>query len=67
MGKIIFYSTHCPVCMGVEKLLKDKKLEYEECNSIEEIQSLGYDHAPLLSVDGKIYVGAEIYKVLRGM
>ena len=58
--KIILYSTHCPVCRGVEMRLKAKKIPYEEINDEEEMKRIGLLSAPVLSVDGEIKTGKEI-------
>ena len=59
--KVILYTTHCPQCMGVEELLKEKNIDYIENDNIDEIKATGYSHVPLLEVDGKILSGVEIY------
>ena len=58
--KIILYTTHCPVCRGVEMMLKSKKIPYEEVEGEEPIRQLGFEAAPLLSVNGEIKVGKQI-------
>lgn len=65
--KIIFYSTHCPQCRGLEMLLKSKKLEYTECDDLEEMKKVGLQSAPALSVDGKIMTNVEAVKWLKGL
>lgn len=52
---IKLYTTHCPQCIMLENLLKQKKVNYE-CikTTLEEIADMGYSSAPLLEVDGKI-------------
>ena len=52
--KIIFFSTHCPKCKVVEMKLKQKNINYEECNDVEYMLSLGLKSAPALSVNGNL-------------
>lgn len=49
------YSTHCPQCIMLDNVLKQKKVNYELVKTtIEDIASMGFSGAPLLEVDGKI-------------
>ena len=57
-----FYSTHCPKCRVLEAKLKQKNIEYEECNDIEEMLKLGIQEAPQLEVDGKLMTFSEAVK-----
>lgn len=59
---IKFYSTHCPKCRVLETKLKQKNIEYEECNDIEEMLKLGIQEAPQLEVDGKLMTFSEAVK-----
>lgn len=58
--EIILYSTHCPVCRGVEMKLKAKKVPYKECTDEEEMKKLGISSAPVLSVNGELKFGKDI-------
>lgn len=60
--EIILYSTHCPRCTVLEAKLKQKNIEYEECNDIEEMLKLGIQEAPQLKVDGKLMTFSEAVK-----
>ena len=51
--KVVFYTIGCPQCLLVERKLKEKCIPYEEKTDIEEMISLGFEHAPILVVDGK--------------
>ena len=52
---IKLYSTHCPQCIMLENLLKQKKVNYEYVKTtMEDIAAMGYSGVPLLEVDGKI-------------
>ena len=59
--KVILYTTHCPQCKGVETILKIKKIQYTECTDVDKMLSLGIQQAPVLSVDGQLFRGKEIY------
>ena len=65
--KVVFYSTHCPRCKGLEMKLKAKGVEYEECNDVNEMLRLGLSAAPALSVDGKLMGFAESMKWVGGL
>lgn len=52
--EVVLYSTHCPMCMLLEKKLKDKHIEYQEVNDVEEMRSLGFISVPMLKVNGEI-------------
>lgn len=55
MGKIILWSTHCPRCRIIETKLKQKSIEYEENNNVEEMKAKGFQEAPKLELaDGTI-------------
>lgn len=47
---IILYSTHCPKCNILEHKLKEKNIDYTECNDTEEIIKQGFYEAPILKV-----------------
>ena len=56
------YSTHCPKCRVLETKLKQKNIEYEECDDIEEMLKLGIQAVPQLEVDGKLLSFGEAVK-----
>ncbi len=58
--EIKLYSTHCPVCRGVEMMLKSKKIPYTIITDEEEMRKIGLTSAPALSVDGDIKIGKQI-------
>ena len=57
--KIILYSTGCPKCEVLKKKLKAKNIEYVENNNVDDMESLGIDQVPVLSVDGNLMSFAE--------
>lgn len=51
---IILYTTHCPKCKIVEMKLKQKNIEYKECDDMDIMLSKGFKQAPILDIDGNI-------------
>ena len=51
---IKLYSTHCPKCRVLEIKLKQKNIEYEECNDIDEMMKKGILSAPYLEIDNEL-------------
>lgn len=67
MAKVILYSTHCPRCNVLELKLKQKKINYEENNSVEEMTAKGFKEAPKLELeDGTIMDFKEAVDWLKG-
>lgn len=54
MGRVVLWSTHCPRCKVLELKLKQKGINYEENNNVEEMTAKGFQEAPKLEVDGII-------------
>ena len=52
--KIILWSTHCPRCKVLETKLKQKGINYEENNNVEEMTAKGFKEAPKLEVNGVV-------------
>ncbi len=50
---IVLYSTNCPKCMILEKKLRDKNIEFNIINNVDEMIKKGFMAAPILEVDGK--------------
>lgn len=65
--KVVFYTIGCPQCLLVERKLKEKHIQYEEKNDIEEMISLGFEHAPILVVDGKSMGAKESLKWIKSI
>lgn len=55
MDKVILYSTGCPKCRILEKKLDMANIEYDVNDSVEEMQALGFQELPKLSINGTIY------------
>lgn len=48
------YTTHCPQCRVLEKLLIDKKIEFETVEDIELMKNKGIMSVPQLEIDGEM-------------
>ena len=51
---IILYSTNCPKCRVLDAKLHLADIEFEVCEDIDKIESLGITSAPVLGVDNKL-------------
>ena len=54
MNKIVLYSTGCPQCAVLKKMLDEKNVEYTTCSDIKEMRSKGILSVPMLELDGEI-------------
>lgn len=66
MNKVILYTTHCPMCKMLKLQLDKANIEYEICDDVEHMKSLGFTKAPLLSVDGQIFQMKEALAWIKG-
>ena len=48
------YTTHCPQCKVLEKMLNDKKIEYTQITDINIMKSKGIQSVPYLEVEGEL-------------
>ena len=51
---ITMYTTHCPQCKVLEKMLNDKKIEYTQITDIDIMKSKGIQSVPYLEVEGEL-------------
>ena len=51
---VIMYTTHCPQCKVLEKMLNDKKIEYIQITDIDVMKSKGIQSVPYLEVEGEL-------------
>lgn len=71
MDKIILYTTHCPRCITLKKLLDKEEVDYQEqeCD-VDEMESKGFMSAPMLEVNDKYFTYEKavkwIYERKRG-
>ena len=54
MKNIILYTTHCPMCLMLERKLKEKNIEYIEISNIDEIKEAGVKNVPALKVNNEM-------------
>lgn len=50
--EVIFYTTHCPRCIVLEKKLQQNGISYTESSDVDQMIALGFKSAPLLQIDG---------------
>lgn len=50
---IILYTTGCPRCHQLEKVLEEKGVAYTKETSVDKMLGLGFLQVPILEVDGK--------------
>lgn len=63
--KIILYSTGCPNCKLLKEYMDKKDIIYEENNSVDDMVAKGFDHVPMLEVDGEIYDFNEALMIIK--
>ena len=65
------YTTHCPNCKALEKMLQTKGIEYEAIEDKDTMVEVGRKanilSAPILEVDGTFYKFADALKYLRNL
>ena len=61
----ILYTTHCPQCKVLEKMLDDKGVKYEVETDVEKMSSKGFSSVPRFEHDGKIMNMKDTMKWLR--
>ena len=54
MNNITLYSTGCPLCKGLEKILNSKHISYTLCTDENKMQELGIKQVPMLLVNGNL-------------
>lgn len=62
---VTLYSTHCPQCVVLENMLKNKKVEYDTVTDIKVMRKKGFLSVPRLEVDGVIMDMKESMKWLE--
>lgn len=51
---VIMYTTHCPQCKVLEKMLNDKKIEYTQITDIDVMKFKGIQSVPYLEIEGEL-------------
>lgn len=54
MNEIILYTTHCPMCLMLERKLKEKNINYTEISDIEEIKKANIKNVPVLKIEEEL-------------
>ena len=65
--KVVLYSTNCPRCKVLKTKLEQKKIQYEECNDINEMLKLNIKMTPMLQVDQSLLDFAYAVKWINSM
>lgn len=52
---IIYSSATCPKCKMLKMELHSRGIEFEDCQDIEKITSLGITHVPVMSINGQLF------------
>ena len=63
---IVLYSTNCPKCKVLEKKLNSSGIDYSIITDVDVMEQKGFQSAPVLEVDDKIYEFSEAVKWLKG-
>ena len=66
MTKIILYTLNCPICNKIKQMLDEKNIKYEVCDDEEEMERLGIEVVPVLSVDGLLMQAKVAMEYIRG-
>lgn len=45
----------CGMCKALKRELENRHIEFEDCQDLEYMQSIGISHAPVLEVNGARY------------
>lgn len=64
--KLTLYSTHCPQCVMLERILHEKGLTYDVVNDTSVMTERGFTTVPVLDADGKVMNFAEAVRWLNG-
>ena len=52
---ITVYSNKCPNCKLLEEFLDKKHVEYDLVSDVQEMINKGFDHVPMVEIDGTVY------------
>lgn len=61
MTKVRLYTTHCPLCRGLEMALNKANVGYEAVTDVAEMTAKGIGHVPVLEVGGEMLQGRAAY------
>ena len=60
--EIILFSTHCPLCKGMEKALNNKHISYTLCTDKEKMKEVGIVRVPVLRVGEELLSNKQALK-----
>ena len=65
MGKVIeFFTIHCPMCKGMQRMMDMKKIPYHVIDDRDEVlkkaDELNIKSAPFAIIDGEIYTDSKL-------
>ena len=63
---IILYSTGCPLCKTLEMKLNQAGVSYTKITDTEEMEKLGLQSVPVLSVNGELMYFSDAMKYVSG-
>ena len=64
---IVLYSTGCPRCKVLEAKLKQKNVEYTECNDVLVMEEKGITTVPCLAIDEEVLDFGNAVKWVNGL
>ena len=64
---VIMYSTNCPKCKVLKTKLEDSNIKFTINNNIEQMEKLGIESVPVLSVDGELLDFSQSIKWINAM
>lgn len=63
--KTIIYSTGCPKCELLKKLLESNNIDFLEFTDVDEMIKQGFDEVPMLKCDDRIFNYAQAVKAIK--
>lgn len=67
---VTFYTSHCPKCKVLKKLMDDKKIEYNEIDNPDIYVEIGEKNnitsMPFAEIDGKVVNTKELQNYIMG-
>ena len=62
---VTLYSTGCPQCNVLKKMLSEKGISFEVNNDLQEMKNLGFKSAPMIKMDDQILNFKQAFKWLN--
>lgn len=67
MESNVLYTSHCPKCKVLEAKLKQKNVQYVECDDVQVMIGKGIKSAPQLEVNGVMMDFVSAVKYINGL